>query len=174
MTRFVETTTGHLINLAFVRKIYPHRVREAGKANLDGRISHYTIHLDGGGEYGVPGYALNVEGLTSELIPATSGTKACIISVDDTDRPTTKDVWVEWMPILAWRFRAGSTCDPDPVLPEGGSDGRILIELPDGKLLSVMDRTYDDLDDAKVTILAMAQGDWDAKQARKAKEGTDG
>jgi hypothetical protein len=100
--------------------------------------------------------------ITAPVVPAAAGTVAVLITVIPESRgtrPTPDDVWVERVPIVAWRLCHGGA---RPVLIEQScSNESALIEMPDGRLLSAGDCTYGDLNGAKAAILADCQREWD-------------
>jgi hypothetical protein len=108
-----------------------------------------------------------VQHLCATIIPAAQPGFAVVIRVDDPgSRPIDADMYVQRLPIIGWRVSADAA---EPIVPgtNPSLEATILIELPDGKLSDPADVTYDDLEEAKASILKLAQADWDQQQEQQ-------
>lgn len=78
--------------------------------------------------------AIDLEELTAAIVAAAKGATAVSILVCHTDdRPTEDDLFVERVPVVAWRLAFGGAI---PVLIEPSvSTETTFIETPDGRLL---------------------------------------
>jgi hypothetical protein len=105
------------------------------------------------------------EELTSPVVAA-AGVTAIVIAVygeGHDDRPT--ETIVETLPIVAWRIAYGCAI---PILPDtSASNSRVLVQLPDGKLLLADDCTFDSVADAERALLLQYQADWDRRHHGK-------
>ncbi len=89
------------------------------------------------------------------VIPAAPDAKVTSILVDDGPDGNPTETHVGYLPIIAWRVTAEYA---RPILMEECAGNETwLIELPDGRLCSLDDCTYDNLDAAREDILDRAQ-----------------
>lgn len=107
---------------------------------------------------------------SSMVVPAAPGCFGVAITVlSASKRPTENDIQAVRLPVIAWRIaQTDGQSDAQPIVPGiWGSDTKVLIELPDGRLDDPEERIYDDLNSARADVLWHAQNDWDRQQRER-------
>ena len=113
---------------------------------------------------------LDIETLMAPIVPAAPGTTVVLIYHPHTEasRPEPDDIWVETVPVLAWRC---TSLGAVPIIFEDEDlrNARILHPLPDGRFLAPGDRTFETVGEAVASALQDAQEAWDLRQGNQVK-----
>jgi len=126
--KFIQTTSGELVNLDFVERIVPLE-RDPNRATLRSKEDTGLGYVD----YN------EIRHLTSVVIPA-SGVTAVVLSDCD------GEIFTNEVHVVAWRV---SPHGADPVLAEEPlRDDLVLIKQPDGVLVDPENSAYKNLDEA--------------------------
>ena len=164
MSRFVSTDDGCFVNLDLVASI-SHTKNRYKFHDASGNAIATVTHLD-------PEFYQNI---TAPVIPATPGAFAYVlrpISEEEqrTHKPCRPDtVLIRKEHVIGWRVGREYR---EPVLSSTWGNftaEHIWLTAPDGRVYS-LDRSYDDLDEAKNWVLEDAQAEWDEQEARAAKK----
>jgi hypothetical protein len=127
VTVFISAHNGALLNVAHITHLEPIHATRVGVVDV------YCATLTGGERFKVDRFAIEDDLLETVVVPSRPGDEALVITVldrDDDGEPTREDIWVQRMPVLAWRIpvlRTGGIM-PTPVLPDPPGDGdRVFI-----------------------------------------------
>jgi hypothetical protein len=160
MTQWIETEDGY-VNAAHVVSVKETMRGDGWVLRLvDGdavRVGRVTAPKDFGEAF-------------ATILPAQPGQEALLVTWDDhTARPT--ELWLSRMPIIGWRVRPDPAYAPVPIIPENElpEAHRLLIVLPDGKLLEPGNSEFDNVEVMQRHVLDMAQAQWDGEHAAKMK-----
>jgi hypothetical protein len=158
--QFIETQSG-LINMRFVRRI---RVGE------DKRLS--VAYTDDGEEFRFWAPAEALENLKCQIIPASPGEYATLISVDPFDENLTEEsVTIREVFIIAWRINSFFPWDPTPVFKESVCDHEMIIHKEkDGTFIDAGKSYYSSIEEAKAAALRDAIDARLHDKAKRAKE----
>jgi hypothetical protein len=158
VSRFVETDEGD-INLAAVATA----IRSYRKT-LAGETYAVLALLDARGKLlGEIGFAdaIDLEAMTAPAVPAAAGAVAAVLhamAADDSPDGCPSEVYVEQLPVCAWRVLPGRAI---PVLPEETpASATILLLTPEGRWLEPGGSTFGTLVEAQVSVLERAQSEW--------------
>ena len=141
--QFIETDGG-LINMRFVRRIRVGEGKNPSVAYTDDEEQF---------RFWAPAEALG--NLKCQIIPASPGEYATLISVDDFDENLTEEsVMVREVFIIAWRINSFFPWDPTPIFKESACDNEMIIHKEkDGSFIDAARSYYSSIEEAKAAVL---------------------
>jgi hypothetical protein len=161
MSQWIETERSTFVNLAHVRRITPIHP-ENGIQQLSLELDDNSHALTHKRDRLSP---IELAELLATVLPASPGQEALSVATNsDTERPT--EVRVDRYPIVGWRIR----CHPnfpaaEPILPPDFPFYRLMIMLPDARVLEPFVGEYDSIDDMKAEVLRQEQQTWGLSHA---------